>query len=66
MPAFSSSSSAELWVLLLEKAWSKIYKSYDNIESGLTRESLNNFTGAPTKTLWVSEKDNSKLWETIL
>lgn len=52
-PAFSRSVDSELWVLLLEKAWAKIYKSYDNIEAGLTREPLHDLTGAPTRTIWT-------------
>jgi calpain-15 len=33
-PAFSGSINQELWVILLEKAWSKIYTSYKRIEAG--------------------------------
>lgn len=51
-PAFTRSHGNELWVMFLEKAWAKIYGSYDNIEGGLTRECLHDLTGAPTKTLW--------------
>jgi len=30
-PAFSSSVGNELWVILLEKAWAKMYTSYKRI-----------------------------------
>lgn len=33
-PAFSKSVDSELWVLLLEKAWAKIYSSFKRIEAG--------------------------------
>ena len=33
-PAFSKSVDRELWVLLLEKAWAKIYTSYKRTEAG--------------------------------
>ena len=32
--AFSRPSNNEIWVVLLEKAWAKIYKSYSFIEKG--------------------------------
>lgn len=37
-------------VLLLEKAWAKIFGSYEKIEGGLPREVLHALTGAPTMT----------------
>lgn len=33
-PAFSDSVNKELWVMILEKAWAKLYKSYKQIEAG--------------------------------
>ena len=33
-PAFSKSVGNELWVMLLEKAWAKMYTSYKRIEAG--------------------------------
>lgn len=49
--------------MLLEKAWAKIYGSYDNIEAGLCRECLHDLTGAPTMTIWTDEE---RLWPMIL
>ena len=37
MPLFSSSNGYEIWVLLLEKAWAKIYGSYENVEAGFLK-----------------------------
>jgi calpain-15 len=34
LPAFSRGNKDELWVILLEKAWAKIYSSYKRIEAG--------------------------------
>lgn len=38
----------EIWVMLLEKAWAKVYGSYDNIHSGYNDEGLNAVSGAPS------------------
>lgn len=34
LPAFSNTANGELWVVLLEKAWAKVYTSYKRIEAG--------------------------------
>ena len=33
-PAFTKAKDDELWVVLLEKAWAKLYTSYKRIEAG--------------------------------
>lgn len=33
-PAFSKSVNSEYWVMLLEKAWAKLYTSFKRIEAG--------------------------------
>ena len=46
--AFSrSGTEKEIWVLLLEKAWAKLFGSYQRIEAGTTGEALPALTGAP-------------------
>lgn len=64
-PAFSQSKPGEneLWVLLLEKAWAKLYCNYERIEAGLTRDVLGDLTGAPTKIVWT---DDPNLWDEML
>ena len=44
---FLSGNGPELWVLLLEKAYSKIHGCYANIEAGLTGNAIRDLTGAP-------------------
>lgn len=46
--AFSRTNQNEIWVLLLEKAWAKVFGSYQRIEVGNTGEALPVLTGAPT------------------
>ncbi len=44
----SGASRSEIWVLVLEKAWAKVYGSYQRIEAGTTGEALHPLTGCPT------------------
>lgn len=55
-PAFSRSVEGELWVILLEKAWAKLYGSYKQIEAGFPDEPLHDLTGAPIKHLFLTHK----------
>jgi len=47
LPAFTKSNGPELWVLLLEKAYAKLFGGYDVIEGGLPHYALKDLTGAP-------------------
>ncbi|CAD8179165.1 unnamed protein product [Paramecium pentaurelia] len=61
-PAFSGSDSQEMWVILLEKAWAKIFGSYGNIISGDPREVIASITGGPT---WCISSDESTFIERL-
>ena len=52
-PAFSKSVDKELWVMLLEKAWAKLYTSYKRTEAGYPEEPLHDLTGAPIKHIYT-------------
>lgn len=48
--AFSRTSAGnEIWVLILEKAWAKVFGSYQRIEAGTSDEAMHPLTGCPTK-----------------
>lgn len=41
------SAKNEIWVMILEKCWAKLYGSYANIIGGLPHEVLHAFSSAP-------------------
>ena len=65
-PAFDKTSTNELWVMILEKAWAKVYGGFNNIVGGLIREALHDLTGAPAITFFNSEGSEDDHWNTLL
>ena len=65
--AFSrSNNEKEIWVLLLEKAWAKMFGSYQRIEAGTTGEALPALTGAPSDFIYHAEFENKEtIWKKI-
>ncbi len=53
----AQSYNNQIWVMLLEKAWAKIFGSYDNIISGTSEEGLTALSGAPCITFTTKDKD---------
>ncbi len=49
-PIFSQNEDKEVWVLLLEKAFAKLFGSYNALIAGDCRHSLIDLTGCPTFT----------------
>lgn len=62
-PAYSKANGPELWVLLIEKAYSKVYGSYKKIEAGLTGNALRDLTGSPY--IYVDNKDVEATWKLL-
>lgn len=64
---FCHSSSAELWAMLLEKAYAKVYNGYWNIGTGgFAEDALKDLTGAPTEFDTISEEtDLDALWKRL-
>jgi len=52
-------------VLVLEKAWAKVYGSYQRIEAGTCGEALYPLTGCPTIYKVHSETPTDELWKLI-
>ena len=48
-PLFSRAHDNELWVLLLEKAYAKVFGSYYSLIGGDTSQALMDLSGCPTK-----------------
>ena len=67
-PAFSRSVNQELWVILLEKAWAKLYGSYRYVEIGFPEEALHDLTGAPITRIFLKHRniDPEETWKYLL
>lgn len=59
-PAFTKAKDNQLWVVLLEKAWAKLYTSYKRIEAGYPEEALHDLTGAPVKNIYIKQASFDK------
>jgi hypothetical protein len=67
-PAFSKLVSKDLWAIILEKAWAKIYGSYKAIEAGFPEEPLHDLTGAPVHHLHLQHRsfNRDREWKYLL
>lgn len=64
-PIFSKPIGAELWVMLLEKAWAKVNGGYKNIIAGFSTEVLSSLTNFPKELILHSNIPANFLWEKI-
>ena len=62
-----SEDSNEIWVLIIEKAWAKVFGSYQRIESGTGGEAFHPLTGCPSQAFIHDDvQDKNMLWTKIL
>jgi len=64
-PLFSKPKGKELWAILIEKAWAKLFKSYSNIEAGTVEEALGHLTGAPSFSFKTDKHSDEEIWTRI-
>lgn len=64
---FCHTKSAELWAMLLEKAYAKAFGGYWNIGTGgFAEDALKDLTGAPTEYELISEEsDLEAIWKRL-
>jgi calpain-15 len=58
---FSAANGSELWVILAEKAFAKMFRTYENIIAGDPTEALRILTGAPSFT--ITHKQNPNVFD---
>ena len=64
-PVFTKPKGKELWAMIAEKAWAKIYKSYLATEIGTQEEALENLTGAPSFGFFTKEQTEDETWQIL-
>lgn len=64
--AFSRTQEDEIWPLVLEKAYAKVFGSYDIIAAGNLMHTLRDLTGAPYEVLENIGGDSEELWRILV
>lgn len=67
--AFSCTTNNQIWLMLLLKAWAKVFGGYLNISGGTCLEALTDLTGAPALHLDVSsviDEDIEHNWTSLI
>lgn len=62
----SEKEVAELWVLLVEKAWAQVNRGYKAIEGGHPGHAMALITGKASKSFRTSSMDDDDLLEALI
>jgi len=62
-PLFSRPRGNELWVLLVEKAWAKIFKNYVACEGGYMDDAFEYLLGCPSIRYRTWEQTEDEIWQ---
>ena len=64
--AFSKANGPELWVMLLEKAYAKIYGNYEKITNGMSGKAIHDLTGAPYENMDIIPQNANRIYNYLL
>jgi len=62
-PLFAQKESANIWPIILEKAWAKVNGSYEDIISGESSEATNFLTPYPSEKLFLNNEELIPSWD---
>ena len=48
-----------MWVLLMEKAYAKLFGAYDKIDAGYESEAMRDLTGAPSESYDIKKAEET-------
>lgn len=65
MPLFSKPKGKELWAILIEKAWAKLFQGYMKIEAGVVSKALEYLTGAPSFFFSLEDQSDDEVWKNL-
>ncbi|CAD8086639.1 unnamed protein product [Paramecium sonneborni] len=63
--AYSKLVDGAIWAMILEKAWAKLYGSYQQINAGFNRTTFKVLTGAPTNKFRVKDPNFKEIFYEI-